>query len=172
MVINDDTFLDGGILCNNPAVEAFREVEQMNREGDATIALVLSIGTGVAHSMPQKPKAGIALYRKYLNIAEYSMMTSTENVNHTMNILAARRGLAYHRLDVDTGLEGMRHDDWNRGKDNGNSTRNRIEMATKKYLGKADVQRELEELAQNLVHQRRLRSQSREWELFCRDHRS
>lgn len=171
MKINDDVFIDGSFESHNPAVAAYHEVEAINREGETRIALVLSIGTGGKHSTPQNTKSAIFRHSDSFKYMIRRGKTSTENGHHTMDILAARRGFAYHRLNVDTGLEGMQEDDWKSSIQFGSIVpQYPIEGATLEYLGKPEVQRELDELARNLVHQRRRRSQTHEWELFCGDY--
>ncbi len=51
----DDKFIDGGVMANNPTLDAMSEiVNQADREGsDAKLALVVSIGTGVPPPLPK-----------------------------------------------------------------------------------------------------------------------
>ena len=57
----DDKFVDGGVMANNPTLDAMSEiVNQAEREGsDAKLALVVSIGTGVPPPPPKVEDVGI-----------------------------------------------------------------------------------------------------------------
>ena len=57
----EDKFIDGGVMANNPTLDAMSEiVNQADREGrDAKLALVVSIGTGVPPPSPKVDNVGI-----------------------------------------------------------------------------------------------------------------
>ncbi|KAF2405212.1 FabD/lysophospholipase-like protein [Trichodelitschia bisporula] len=179
-------FKDGGIRANNPSVAAWTEFVSLYGER-AHPALLLSIGTG-RHNMDQDgfasawpgPFGRLGLVKRIAeNFAVFRNMLVkyTQSEEHHQAMLNTARGQHtwYKRLNVSSGMETMRLDNWEPevvvqdGKKvvfPGNLTLKRMEVATTAYLSRdadpelkeyASPHTMLEQVAEKLVRQRRAR---------------
>jgi len=91
--------------------------------------------------------------------------SQTTNSHILMLALAETLGFFYSRFEVASGLETMALDDWNG--EEGSVTIQVIERVTYAYLEQPEVQNQLDEVAERLVHSRQSRSSTRKWATFC-----
>ena len=179
-------FKDGGIRENNPSYAAYSEHASLKGD-DHEPALLLSVGTG----RPDTQKDGFAsvwpgpfgrapLMKKWAEkFAVFKNVlikyTEGEDRHKMMRAIAKGEHRWYKRLNVTSGLENMKLDNWEKGpwtdpKTNqtrevpGGKTLTTIEAKTKAYLEREAEPREyapprvmLEQIAERLVRARRMR---------------
>ena len=167
VIIDDKTFLDGGLGSNNPSLEAYNEVRDIHSQNSESkyvstaspIALFISIGSGLK-STKQRPTGFPKAYRSLIYLLR-SVATDTEEREMLMRRSAVHGQFPYFRFNVDKGVGEIKTDEWRRpkkGRDLSSSeTLQRIKEATKEYLGSKDVQQDLEDCARLLISLRRLR---------------
>ena len=121
VVIEGLRYVDGGFGANNPCVEVFKDVRKMNNHNDDCIQCVVSVGTGknkqrrITRQTGAKDllKAGLGKFIHYENFARKwaseSERSHEEMVNNWNNL---GKPFTYHRLNVETGLEKMKLDEW------------------------------------------------------------
>ncbi|KAK8206056.1 acyl transferase/acyl hydrolase/lysophospholipase [Phyllosticta capitalensis] len=193
-------FKDGGIRENNPAGAAWSEFVSLYGE-NRDPALLLSIGTG----RPDETRDGFAtawpgplgtsdiMKKMAEKFAVFKNLlikyTEGEEQHRAMVRIAKGENTWYKRLNVDTGLEKMKLDNWEKGfwagpeafaKPEGppntpghivpgGATLTRMEAATREYLERpydhkydtyAPPMRKVEQAAEKLVRQRRARERS------------
>ena len=162
--IDNKTFFDGGLGCNNPSLEAYNEVcnmhyqppESKNISSASPISLFLSIGSGLK-SPRKQPKGFMAEYRSLVDLLR-SIATDTEDVESLVRSLSVNHHFPYFRFNVDKGVGELRLDEWKRPKKGRESeTLRRIRAETRIYLDREDIQRDLADCAQRLISLRRLR---------------
>ena len=165
--IDNNRFLDGGLVCNNPSLEAYNEVCSMHYQPSehkdnlsaSPVSLFLSIGSGLKTS--KKQTTGLLKeYRSTMYLLR-SKATDTEDREFLMRRLALHHRFPYLRFNVDKGVGELKLDEWKRPKKGHDShdseTLRHIRIATRKYLDREDIQRDLEDCAQRLISLRRLR---------------
>lgn len=183
-------FKDGGIRENNPSYTAYSEFASLKGD-EHEPALLLSIGTGrpalnkdgFAAAWPG-PLAKVPLLQKWSEkIAVFKNLlikyTEGENRHKTMHSIAKGQHRWYKRLNVDTGLENMKLDNWEKGKwtdpstgieqtVSGGKTLSAMEAATFAYLDRDNFDKKvlweyappkvvLQHMAERLVRHRRAR---------------
>jgi hypothetical protein len=196
------SFKDGGIRENNPAGAAWSEFISMYGE-NSDPGLLLSIGTGrpnedndgFASAWPgpfgklkvtKKAAEKFAVFKNVL--IKY---TEGEEKHRSMVRLAHGENRWYKRLNVSTGLESMKLDNWEKGpyKDpetgterviSGGKSLSRMEQVTAQYLER-DIDRRFDtyappkvmvaQAAEKLVRHRRARERTKDddikrWEIF------
>lgn len=208
-------FKDGGIRENNPSYAAYSEHASMRGE-DVAPALLLSVGTG----RPDQSKDGFAVAEEQAGFAsawpwafgtsklmkkwaeKFAVFknvlikyTEGEQKHRTMQAIAKGEYRWYKRLNVSTGLENMKLDNWEKGEwlnpngekkiVPGGKTLTLMESVTNTYLTREKEGREyaapkvmLKQTAERLVRHRRLReatkdmddASTRRWETYmgCR----
>lgn len=148
-------YIDGGVLMNNPSIQALQEVGSRHAIGQKIKkpALLLSVGTGIKIGTPfagndeDGSTQTLSSIRHKLALGKHVRMRYTESEIIHRNI---RDGFAkgdkrwYKRLSVDEGLGQMDLGDWRAGNwtDEKGGERNRsggatltdIETAVKKYV--------------------------------------
>ncbi|KAI4172507.1 MAG: hypothetical protein LQ343_003501 [Gyalolechia ehrenbergii] len=146
---------DAAVNINNPSLEMYKEVSLLNKAHES-IELLLSLGTGNAKGNTTKAKH--SLQKKLNDISELVHQ----------KILQARKvdGFTYCRWDVQDGLQDVRLDEW-KPIESGETTRTRIEKATNRYLESPEVETQIRDCADLLVHARLLRAQTMRWEMFA-----
>lgn len=117
--IDNLEYLDGGFgSTNNPSVEIYDEVCNMNNEAKDAANLVVSIGTGKNNKMSRWSNSWMPASRfiNYMNFAK--KWASESETKHTdMRKLQRKFQFKYYRLNVETGLDEMKLDEWRaRGK--------------------------------------------------------
>ena len=114
-------YLDGGFgSTNNPSVEIWDEVRTMNNEAKDCANLVVSIGTGKNKKISRwtSGKAWMpgSRFINYMNFAK-KWASESETKHRDMLRLQKNYGFKYYRLNVETGLDEMKLDEWRaRGK--------------------------------------------------------
>lgn len=108
-------YLDGGFGSNNPSTEICDEVRRMNNNAKACVGVVLSVGTGknskVSRWRRSKTWMPASRYINFLNFAK--AWASQSETQHTDMIKDQRNfGFKYYRLNVETGFDGMKLDEW------------------------------------------------------------
>ncbi|KAL9602366.1 MAG: hypothetical protein Q9219_001932 [cf. Caloplaca sp. 3 TL-2023] len=148
-------YYDAAVNINNPSLEVYKEVSLLNKPHES-IELLLSIGTGNAKGNTTK--------------AKHSLQKELNNISDLVHqkICQARKedGFAYYRWDVQGGLQDVRLDEW-KPIESGETTRARIERATNRYLESPEIDKQVRECAEILVHARLLRAQTMRWEMFA-----
>ena len=113
--IDDLEYLDGGFGSNNPSIEICDEVRTMNNKAKSCVGVVLSIGTGKNNKVSRwgKKKAWLpgSQYINYLNFAK-AWATQSETQHIEMIKYQEIFNFDYYRLNVETGLDGMKLDEW------------------------------------------------------------
>ena len=162
--IDNKRFLDGGLGCNNPCLEAYNEVCKMHYQhpeskelsSASPVSLFLSIGSGL--KPPKKQPTGFMKeYRSIIYLLR-SIATDTEDRESLMRSLSVHHRFPYFRFSVDKGVGELKLDEWKRPtKGSESETLRRIRVATREYLNREDVQHDLEDCARRLISLRRLR---------------
>lgn len=185
MVIGDNTYLDGGMGCNNPAELMFHEIHGTHgREPE----LILSIGTGT------KPKVQNGAHSKREKNGKHRFLDNARNVIHaakrlpdiatdseiihdrlrgSMSLLRTKKKSKYpmyFRFNVPD-LGSMKLDSWesteNSEEPDGKKTLEALELSTLAYLDTPAVSEDLESCAKELVRMRRERARTERWEEFA-----
>ena len=101
-------FVDGGVMANNPTLDAMSEiVNQADREGsDAKLALVLSIGTGVPPPPPKVEDVGIFVP----NLTNF--FKAIRNLLDTFSAVINFLHLLISQATVSNGQETVRANAW------------------------------------------------------------
>lgn len=188
------TFLDGGLVANNPTKYAYLEISLLHGHRDP--ALVLSIGTGQKQKRPFKMVL-LEHWRPFLSHQLNNRIAESEEADAWMKLVEERRRdqLEYERLTVslDCGLGWMKLDEWKKRapsktpdhapaepgqytklhdyfrekKSKHHDTVEFLEARTKLYLAQKEVGAQLDRLARLLVKRRQKRSRTPEWKYFA-----
>ncbi|KAF1966045.1 hypothetical protein BU23DRAFT_334294, partial [Bimuria novae-zelandiae CBS 107.79] len=174
MELDEHTFLDGGMVANNPSMIALNEI--LASHSDSTISMI-SIGSGLRNKNVQSGKPHsqglFGTMRKYLATVN-NLLTDTEITHEQVSeIIDHTRGNhRYHRLNDDGFLGNIRLDDWTTNK-HGRSdisvrgnTRDRIERIFEAWSNRSDVDAALTASATDLVqciNSKRRRSDQEMW---------
>jgi hypothetical protein len=138
-------FKDGGIRENNPSVAAWSEFISIYGE-NSTPALLLSVGTGRPNmerdgfaSVWPGPFGKLGLVKKFAEVfAVFKNMlvryTEGEGRHTDMTNLARGQHTWYKRLNVSSGMEGMRIDNWESSFETDPTTKHRREIPGGKSL--------------------------------------
>ena len=176
MRIGDCVFWDGGVGANNPRFLAFKEFLMMQNENRDAIGLILSIGTGArAENDEKKGSRWFAKVRrtgKTVNEVLVDTNDADELLSSERRGSPGVKGIPYTRLNVLEGLGEIKLDDWVTV---GNkTTKEIIRKKTEDYIKNgevlglkgqmAKVSTVLDEIAQMLVDNRRVRSKTSRWE--------
>ena len=104
----DDKFIDGGVMANNPTLDAMSEiVNQADREGsDAKLALVVSIGTGVPPPSPKVENVGIYVP----NLGNFFKVIT--NLPDTFSAVVNFLHLLISQATISNGQETIRANAW------------------------------------------------------------
>ncbi|KAL8791757.1 MAG: hypothetical protein Q9195_005633 [Heterodermia aff. obscurata] len=162
--IDNKRFVDGGLGCNNPSLEACNEVSTMHHQHSdskdtssaSPVSLFLSIGSGLKTSQKQ-PTGFLKEYRSMIYLLR-SIATDTEDRESLVRSLSVNHHFPYFRFNVDKGVGELKIDEWKRPKKGRESeTLTLIRAATREYLDREDTQHDLEDCAQLLIKLRRLR---------------
>uniref|UniRef100_A0A0D2XIV4 PNPLA domain-containing protein n=1 Tax=Fusarium oxysporum (strain Fo5176) TaxID=660025 RepID=A0A0D2XIV4_FUSOF len=186
-------FLDGGMVANNPALIAIREIHNLH---GLVPALFVSIGTGLKVSADAQNN-GLAngangdirtlrraatrddvrrkqFLKKYIEIGKHwkNWMVDCEGMNGTNGWRGHCRaiGLTEHlyRLNVEGDLHTIPLDDW-RPSNTGEDTLKFIEAQTERYLAEPRVKDYITSIARKAVEIRRQRAATEQWERFAVD---
>jgi patatin-like phospholipase len=184
-------FKDGGIRENNPSVAAWSEFISIYGEESAP-ALLLSVGTGRPNmerdgfaSVWPGPFGKIGMVKKFAEVfAVFKNMlvryTEGEGRHSDMAKLARGQHTWYKRLNVSSGMDGMRLDNWESSFETDPTTNHkkeipggrsleRMEKATAEYLSReadpslseyAAPKEVLKQVAQKMVITRRARERA------------
>lgn len=162
-------FVDGGLCANNPSVEAWESIKQLNRGDPKTVDINVSIGTGRMLGSSLKKATRNGLKRKLSLI--WNMLTwptDTYAAHENMAQYSQDHGFQYYRLNVKNGFSKMSLDAWN-GK-RGIETLEKLRTETQAYLDSDEAQASLRQSAEHLFKKRRDRSNQPDqdhWERFC-----
>ncbi|KAK4938042.1 hypothetical protein LTR10_021449 [Elasticomyces elasticus] len=119
--INDVTFLDGGLVANNPSVYAFNEISLL--QGNKAPALVLSIGTGEKEKRSFKTlEKSMKHWKPFISHQPNNRIAESQSADIQMTEVRDQREhrpedrFKYQRLTVglDFGLGWMKLDEWKR----------------------------------------------------------
>jgi hypothetical protein len=182
----DTVFLDGAMGANNPSKIALKEVDQMHPHSPA---ILVSIGTGekLAEGREKRRKrdrvgdimnidravSRTQFIKKYLELGDLAtgLLTNTTDIVDDTHFLADKMDVNFCRFDVpnDVGddiVGAIPLDEW-LPPANGQATLQKIRASTEAYLADANVQRQLERYANDLVAKRRQRARTEHWEKFA-----
>ena len=121
VIIDGLRYLDGGFGANNPCLEVFQEVKNLNNYDEQCVGCMVSIGTGKNDEkriqsktgLKEAPKSGLGKFIHYENFAR--KWASDSESSHT-NMLGewerSNRSFKYLRLNVENGLARMQLDEW------------------------------------------------------------
>ena len=119
--IDNLEYLDGGFgSTNNPSVEIWDEVRAMNNEAKDCANIFVSIGTGKNNKI-SRWTSGRALMpeSRFINYMNFAKKWASESETKHNDMLKLQRsyGFKYYRLNVGTGIDEMKLDEWRaRGK--------------------------------------------------------
>ena len=162
-------FIDGGLGANNPSVEAWESIKQLNRGDPKTVDINVSVGTG--RMLDSKPKKASRSYvKKQFSFVKHSFRwpTTTHPAHEDMSQRAQDHGFKYYRLNVKNGFSKMDLDAW-KGR-RGIKTLEKLRTETQAYLNSREAQDRLIESARYLFQKRQDRSSHADrdhWERFC-----
>lgn len=129
MKIDGLEYLDGGFGANNPCVEIYDEVRRMNNNTDKCAKVVLSIGTGQNNKMNRFGGSGIQRYLNYMNFArKWASESEKTHADMLKKLEYSQHKFLYVRLNVQSGLDVMKLDEWR--------ARGRLRTATGKCISK------------------------------------
>ncbi|KAI9725004.1 MAG: hypothetical protein M1812_000280 [Candelaria pacifica] len=167
ITIHGNDYMDGGVEENNPSAEAWYEASQMHSQRSGPrdlhgpgIGVFVSVGTGLSAPVSFFSKGNsirkvAAIFKK-----ARKSLTDPERTEKQVRVMASNTDVPYYRLNVTTGLENMKMDQWQTLKSRGeehNITLASIQKETKKYLELDGTKREIFRCATKLVDYRRKR---------------
>lgn len=156
----------GGFGANNPTIEAYQSVKQLNHN-QPIVQFLVSIGTGRNLEADPSPSAGYALYWSYISLAA-KWAAQSEDTHHKMLNDTLKDNTQYFRLNVNSGVGKIKLDAW-KGK-KGRKTLDLIRNKTNEYLNSEEGSQQILNSARRLVEIRRARSSDTyrgRWERFC-----
>ena len=130
----------------------------MSDRTKVSIGFVLSIGTGEME-IQLSARAASTLSRFF----NFQFALRSERTHLAMD--HAARNFSYHRFNVQSGMGGIKLDEWKKSKSR-NLTIEKITAITRKYLQLPLVQTEIRNIAKTLVENRQKRSRSSRWKSF------
>jgi patatin-like phospholipase/acyl hydrolase len=154
---------DGGLGCNNPAWEAYNEVQDMHNSDDNAIALLVSIGTGESYIRRFTQVEGFSEALQTLRAAK-GLATDTHRVDENLRKITRKRKDSYFRFNADSRLGAIKLDSWKKAKGSRPSTVDEIQRITEEYLSIEKVATDIDRVAEILVQNRRMRSKTDKWE--------
>ena len=155
----DARYYDAATNLNNPSWEVVREVGLLAKESHDAIDLLLSIGGGNAKGNNPRLRFGTgSLLQELTDISDV--------VHDKVMAQSDIQGFDYFRFDVKEGLQAVRMNEW-RPKPGGDSTLEKIKVATKNYLEQEGVRSSIQQCATYLVDKRTQRAQTMRWERFA-----
>ena len=165
MIENNDgkyKYIDGGWGCNNPTLEVYRSVKQLNDNDSNTIGMIVSIGTGEAELDEGRKVLKRFASKLYYNYVNAALKLTTDSEATHLNVLSDTRDhkIPYFRLNVQRNLGNMKLDAFH-GK-GGRETLTKIQEATDTWLASPDAKELIECSAQKLVNIRRRRAHHQE----------
>ena len=113
--IDNIEYLDGGFGANNPCLEMYYEVRKMNNNAQKSAKFILSVGTGRNKSDSRFKGGGLSRYWNYIIFARKwaSESESThEEMTKKRDDLQESDRFDYYRLNVESGLNLMKLDEW------------------------------------------------------------
>ena len=136
--IDNLKYLDGGFgNTNNPSVEIYDEVRTMNNEAANCANLVVSIGTGKNNQISRwtkgRPWMPGKRFINYMNFAK-KWASESETKHNDMLKEQKRHNFKYYRLNVESGLDEMKLDEWR--------ARSRIRTGIGQCIGKLRTKRQ------------------------------
>jgi hypothetical protein len=153
-------------------MDALYEIAQCHKNFLDAFALVLSIGSGEAGKLSRFRTGVFGKYYLILNAAK-NLGSNSEKTHHTMQLQARGSKLAYTRLSVSHGLLDLEFDEWKTKsiiRKRTRTTAEHINQVTTEYLRHEKVQKDLRQVANMLVDNRRKRSTTPRWEAFSGQH--
>ena len=174
-VIEGKTFVDSGLIMNNPSPESYFEVDSLHQERlqhintqrkaridsrqqpSPSVAVLVSIGSGLRPLPKSRSKVGLPGMDRLTGLIDrlvWATWTSTERAYEQMERATWQTETAYHRFNVDKGVGSVGVDEWKKRRDT-NKTLTLIENMTNEYIKKAEVDKQLQECAEQLVKLRR-----------------
>lgn len=185
--IGKNTYIDGGMGCNNPALVLVDEVKGVHGRRPE---LVISVGTGTDpkdDTPPQSDTASSVQQAQPVTAKErhkhriFNNMRKLKNIGLQLPAIAtdsrathlALKQISfpkYSRFNV-PGLAEMKLDEWQpsgQGDElNGEETLQKMRDETRAYLEKAEIKSDLERCAKALVCLRRRRAETERWEQYA-----
>ncbi|KAG8532208.1 uncharacterized protein KY384_003849 [Bacidia gigantensis] len=123
MTIEDLKYLDGGFGANNPCLEIYQEILNINNDNENCLGCILSIGTGKNDEkrlqsqagFRESLKLGLGKYIRFENFAR-KWASESEAPHRAMlsNWRKSNEAFKYCRLNVVDGLARMKLDEWRR----------------------------------------------------------
>ena len=114
--IEDRKYVDGGFGTNNPSHEIYLEVLRMNNLNEECVKGLVSVGTGKSKRSRLTSDKGLRKFWHYGNFAIKAVTESEEVHIRMVGLLEGtqdqRDKFEYNRLNVETGLDGMKLDEW------------------------------------------------------------
>lgn len=172
-MIGDSKFWDGGFGCNNPSLEAYREVLQMNNQDPNSLGILLSLGTGESKTTRfAEGRWGWAQVYQFFKAAK-KLASGSQTTHEFMAQHSRDRQFPYYRFNVRHGLHTIKLDEWKKSRRGRPSTLEHITAMTRDYLEhgfvdehrRISVQEHLDRAAETLVANRRSRAKTPRWEL-------
>ena len=162
---NDRTFIDGGIVANNPAKVVLNEVGQMHNHPPD---MLVSIGTGTS-PVDARPKKKVSIIESWVNMINLvvDLATQSEATAEDVEETCSNSKVKYFRWTVPKDIGSIKLDEWSPC-DGGENTKGKIFEATVDYLSDKSVHAKLLKCARNLVQARRERTITERWEGFAR----
>jgi hypothetical protein len=191
--IDEMTFIDGGVGCNNPSERIYSEIRAVHGKGPD---LILSIGTGIrkedsepsqgTDDAPDTPTTNSNGKHKYFDNAR-SLFSTARKLAHIVADSEETHGKLqsdchsssikgdgypmYFRFNVPGIASDVELDQWVASKGvkfpNGEETLQYLDRETRTYLERDDVAKRLQECAIELVRVRRERAKTERWERFA-----
>ena len=174
-VIDGRRFFDGGLIINNPSPESYFEVDCLHQQrlqhkaaqegrridskqqSSPSVAVLVSIGSGLRPLPKSRSKVGLPGMDRVTGLIDrlvWATWTSTERAHEQMERAIYETETDYYRFNVEEGIGSVRQDEWKKKKHT-NKTLTLIENMTLLYTGKDEVDRQLQECAEDLVELRR-----------------
>ncbi|KAH0536606.1 hypothetical protein FGG08_006539 [Glutinoglossum americanum] len=177
--LRGEKFVDGGLGNNNPSWIAYFEVSNLHKLHRRTwraahqlvgqtpaspqeqqvnaVGALVSIGTGKTRPARLVGPAGISRYVGYARLTR-KMATNSEEIHRRMVSVIEDNGAHYYRLNVQTGLDGIKLDEWKTSRDAEGNTVNvtlrNIEAQTRAYLQSPGVMDDIRACARTLIQLR------------------
>ncbi|KAL9025382.1 MAG: hypothetical protein Q9196_005780 [Gyalolechia fulgens] len=174
-------FKDGGFGCNNPSVEAYRDIVYKHGGlSKKTMGPFISFGTGITPLELFAKKPGNVRNALANMHAAHKLPSRTLQAHDTMTHLSRHDGediFPYYRFDGGERLGEVELDEWKthrftrltgKSAEAGHITLDKMDVAIAVYLRSDEVQSDLNECAKLLVARRRLRARdASRWDRYA-----
>ncbi|KIW30594.1 uncharacterized protein PV07_06328 [Cladophialophora immunda] len=162
-------YYDSGPGLNNPSLELYNEITSLHDPDN--LALFISIGCGASKTKdPSSPQSNSRAWKLKASFKrqEKELSLGADAVHRRMHRKSRSpvSAFEYFRFDVKENIPESSLGNW-QSIQPGRHALKKIAAATDAYLAQPEVDNRLHECAEQLVHRRKLRAETLQWESFA-----